>query len=155
MPTELGNILRISERVSYWRYGLDALTCWPRLWLLLPDGAKGDLRDARGDLDAGARTWLWGALFLCWCEVSWWAIPIALLACTGAYCWMKDAARLYGDLVQATFDVYRPLLYKAARREMSANAAGERDAGTALSNYFAKGSDSASFTFAAYPPAEG
>ena len=153
MPTSLGNILRSSEAASDWRYGLDTSVCWPRLWGLLPDGTKKDLADARSDLNAGARVWLWGVLFLLWSGVSLWAIPAALTVCVTAYFLMKQAARAYGDLVQATFDVYRPALYKAIRREMAKNAADEREIGLALSRYLAQGSDDVDFVFTA--PADG
>jgi hypothetical protein len=150
-PTDLGNILRAFETASDARYGLDAGICWSRLWLLLPDGARKEISDARGDLDAGTRAWFWGALFALWFLVSWWALGFAVAACIGAYLWMKDAARIYGELIQAAFDVYRGALYTAVRREMPANAADEKNCGLALTAYFYKGSDDPAFVFKTTP----
>lgn len=153
MPTSLGNILRFSERVSDWRYGLDSIVCWSRIWLLLPDGAKKELADARADLDVGARAWFWGMLFVVWSGITILALAIAILVCVGAYWWMKNAASVYGDLIQAVFDVYRPSLYNALRIPMAPNAGEERNAGIALSSYLANGSDNPALVFAA-PPEE-
>ena len=44
MPTRLGNILRAAEQRPLEKYGLDAIVCWSRLWLLLPDAVKKDLQ---------------------------------------------------------------------------------------------------------------
>lgn len=59
MPTKLGNILRAAESRPYDKYGLDAVICWSRLWLLLPDGVKKELQEARSNLNTAARFWLW------------------------------------------------------------------------------------------------
>lgn len=114
MPTRLGNLLRAYERKSYEKYGLDAVICWPRLWLLLPDPVKLDLSAARNDLDAATRLWIWGVLFIFCTLLNGWALPIGLLVAVLAYYgWMLPAAEIYGILVEATFDTQRHQLYEA------------------------------------------
>jgi len=45
-PTRLGNILEAYESYPDWRYGMDSVFYWSRLWLTLD-------KDARADIDAG------------------------------------------------------------------------------------------------------
>jgi hypothetical protein len=135
MPTRLGNILRTAERYAGDRYGLDAIICWPRLWLLLPDPTKKDLQDARTELNNAVRLFLWSTLLLIWTIWSWWAIPIALIAAAFAYCWAIDAAEVYASVIEATFDVHRHLLYQALRREIPEDLNEERCVGKQLTNY--------------------
>jgi hypothetical protein len=63
MPTRLGNILRTAEQRPLEKYGLDAIVCWSRLWLLLPETARKDVQEARADLNTAVRVWLWSLLF--------------------------------------------------------------------------------------------
>src|SRR5580693_6505344 len=53
LPTRLGNTLRAAE--SYpgdgERWGLDAVFWWPRLYLILPDGARQQVDEARSSVD--------------------------------------------------------------------------------------------------------
>jgi hypothetical protein len=127
MPTQLGNTLRAAELRPNLKYGLDAIVCWPHLWLLLPEQARADLNGARQTLNTGARVWLWSLLFaLVWSpfgllrwlgnspwpavELSIWALwpaVLGLLSAWFAYGWMLEAAGSYGDLIEAAFDLYR------------------------------------------------
>ena len=50
----LGNTLRAAESWPTRKYGLDAVTVWPRLWLVLPDRASQELVAARASLDGSA-----------------------------------------------------------------------------------------------------
>jgi len=59
MPTKLGNIIRATESRPYDKYGLDAVICWPRLWLVLPNEVKKELQEARSNLNTAARFWFW------------------------------------------------------------------------------------------------
>jgi hypothetical protein len=79
MPTKLGNILLAAENRPMEKYGLVTAICWPRLWLLLPDGTKKELAEARASLDTAARIVLWSFLFLVWTNWAWW-IPLVTLA---------------------------------------------------------------------------
>lgn len=139
LPTRLGNILRAAERRPYDRYGLDAVVCWPRLWLLLPDSVKKDLQAARGELNNAARLVLWSLLFLIWSIWVWWSIPLALLSALFSYSWSLDAAEAYAGLIEATFDLHRQLLYQALRWHMPDNADDERRVGKQLTVYLWRG----------------
>jgi hypothetical protein len=139
LPTRLGNILRAAERRPRDRYGLDAIICWPRLWLLLPDPAKQELQAARTELNSSARLVLWSLLFLIWSIWAWWAIPLALISALLAYRWSLDAAEVYASLIEATFDLYRPLLYQALRWRIPDDPDEERRVGQQLTTYLWRG----------------
>lgn len=143
MPTRLGNILRAAERKPQTKYGLDAIICWPRLWLLLPDSVKQDLQDARSDLNNAARLWLWSLLFILWAFFgAWWAPPLGILSALFAYYnWAIAAATAYGDLLEATFDLYRHLLYESLRWHLPSDPTEERRAGEQLTKYLWQGFD--------------
>jgi hypothetical protein len=149
MPTRLGNILRATERRPSERYGLDAIICWSRLWLLLPDTTRKDLQEARAELNTAARLWLWSLLFSVWTFLgAWWAFPIgAIAAWFTYYVWILDAANTYADLVDAAFDIHRTLLYKSLRWQLPATAAAEIEAGKQLTEYLWNGSDSDTLQF--------
>jgi hypothetical protein len=141
MPTRLGNILRTAERRPLEKYGLDAIICWSRLWLLLPEAAKKDLQDARADLNNAARLWLWSILFLVWSSLgAWWTVPLGILSALFAYYnWAIAAAITYGDLIEASFDLYRHLLYESLRWNLPTDANEERRVGQQLTEYLWRG----------------
>lgn len=153
MPTRLGNILRAAEVRPLHKYGLDAVICWPRLWLLLPESVKGDLTGARDKLDNAARLWLWGVLFLVWTVWSWWAVPVSLLTILVAHRWLLSSAEVYGSLLESTFDLFRGSLYKSLRWPLPSNPGEERKFGEDVTAYFWRGSDSSSPNFLP-PPTE-
>ena len=140
MPTRLGNLLRSAEGHSLERYGLDAIVCWPRLWILLPESVKNELRSARSDLNAAARAWLWCLLFTVWGFWLWWLLPIGLLAATWSYYgWAIPAAENYGELIRASFDIYRKLLYDGLRWHLPEDPEEERRVGKQLTMYLWRG----------------
>ena len=137
LPTRLGNILRAAERRPLKRYGLDAIVCWSRLWLLLPEAPRTDLTAARADLNAAARVWLWSILFMIWCPIfgAWWALLGAIVALWTYYTWLLDAASIYAELINAAFDTHRHLLYKSLRFPLPVNSSTEIQAGQQLNQY--------------------
>lgn len=139
LPTALGNTLRARERAPERKYGLEAVICWPRLWLLLPDRAREDLAAARETLFRRTELVLWGLLFLAWTPFSLWAIVIGLIWAFVGYNLALQAAQSFGDLLESAFDLYRHLLYEALGWEKPADLAAEREAGQRLSAFLWRG----------------
>jgi hypothetical protein len=164
MPTRLGNILRSAERAPLQKYGLDAIICWSRLWMLLPDAVKKDLQEARTNLNNAARVWLWSILFCCiWTFVSCWLLTMSKsptstsnatavflflqilattwqlilgsLSATFAYNWALEAASTYGELIEAAFDLHRHLLYQSIRWNIPPDPDVEKRVGQELTQY--------------------
>lgn len=148
MPTRFGNLLRAAEKRPKEKYGLDAVVCWPRFWLLLPDGAKNDLVEARSALNRAIIAWFWSLVFFVWTIWSWWAVPVSLAGLWLSYQCVLNAADVYGDLVESVFDVHRLILYKSLRWEVPANAHEEREAGGKITQYIWRGSDDVATKFA-------
>jgi hypothetical protein len=148
MPTRIGNILRASEALATDKYGLDAVALWPRLWLVLPDSAREQLASARTALDGAVAASLWGLLF---CGFAVWnllAIPVGLaVAAITITFWIPARAKLYGDLVEAAYDLYRGALYEQLRWPVPANPQEERAQGERLTSYLWRGSDAPEPTF--------
>lgn len=140
MPTELGNILRASETKPEEKYGLNAVICWPRLWLLLPEEARSEISQARASLDTGAHVLFWSLLFIVWSIWAWWAL-LGVLVAILAYRGMLSAATIYADLVESAFDVHRQALYHALRWPLPRDPASEQQIGQELTQYLWRGSD--------------
>jgi hypothetical protein len=141
LPTRLGNILRASETRPISKYGLDAVICWPRLWLLLPDANREDVAAARDKMDDGVRLVLWGILSLVWGIWVWWLVPIAVVVIFVSYYVTLLAAADFSDLVEAVFDTRRTLLYDALGWPLPKTPAEETDLGEALTKFLVRGSD--------------
>lgn len=140
LPTALGNILRAAEAAPRERYGLDAVICWPRLWMLLPQEVRQVLGESRRALDLQVELWAWGLLFLGWVFLWPWAALIAIGWMWLAYALMLDAARIYADLLESAFDLYRWKLYEAAGWEKPAlSGEAEIALGQRLTEFFWRG----------------
>ena len=135
MPTRLGNLLRASEYRSKERYGLDSVICWPRLWLLLPDSTRKELQEARTLLNTAVRACLWSILFIVWTPLAWWAPLLAFFAARISYHLALSTAAAYVDLLEATFDVHRHLLYQSLRVTPPKNPLKESEDGKKLTQY--------------------
>lgn len=140
LPTRLGNLLRASEDRPGERYGLDAATCWPHLWLVLDESTRSELVAARASLNGAAQLWLWSIAFAVWTLWAWWALPAAVVGAAYAYYVAAlSAARTFGALVEAAFALHRHRLYRALRWPLPERPADEPAAGEALSLYLLRG----------------
>jgi hypothetical protein len=141
MPTGLGNILRAAETWPRDKYGLDAIICWPRLWLTLSDEVRSEISKARTEIDQAVVYFIWGLLLLVWSLVflnpfvALTTIIVTAVICTFAYWWAKQRAKAFADLIEATFDLYRAGLYDALRFEKPEDPSDEPAVGENLTAY--------------------
>jgi hypothetical protein len=152
MPTRLGNVLRAAESRPGDRYGLDAVVCWPRLWLVLPETAQAEVTAARAVLNTRAETLLWAVLFAVWGVFAWWAPVVGLLVATAIYRSMLGAAAIYGDLIVSCYDLHRSELYKALRWPLPLSLQDEPAQGRALTQYLGRGTAAGTIVFAVEDP---
>jgi hypothetical protein len=115
-PTWIGDRLRVvGERVHH-QYGLDPNAAWPRLWLVLPEATREELRTARAELAGAARLVGWALVFAVLAAALWWpaAVVAAILAPIG---WneARTRAETFASLVEASFDVYSVALAAAVQ----------------------------------------
>lgn len=152
LPTPIGNILRAAERRPADKYGLDTVTVWPHLWLLLPEDTRKELRAARTSLNTSVAAAIWGVLFCAFAPFAALAIPIGLAATAVAVTVVVPArAQAFGDLVEAAYDLHRVGLYQQLRWPLPANPGEEHACGRQLTAYLRRGSEAAAPTFT--PPA--
>jgi hypothetical protein len=147
MPLKLGNILRAAEERPRDKYGLNAIVCWPRLWLILSAEVKTELTAARTSIDTWTLAGFWGLLFMVWGVWAWWAPLVGLLSAFTAYRGMLAAAEVYADVIESVFDVHRRILYQALRWPLPDNPAAEWQSGKQLSSYLWRGSHQPQPTF--------
>jgi hypothetical protein len=139
MPTRLGNVVRAAESRPYYWYGLDAVRCWSRMWLVLPDTSKTEVGAARADLDTAVTWWTWSALTAVWTVFTPWALLIAVVGCWLSYRALVGAAVRFGELIDAVFDLHRGLLYDALGWQRPAGAEAERAQGKILTQALWRG----------------
>ncbi|MEM9927397.1 MAG: hypothetical protein AAF915_27270 [Cyanobacteria bacterium P01_D01_bin.50] len=88
------------------------------------------------DLNIAARVWLWSLLFILWIFWIWWAVLLGIISAIFAYYyWALNPAIIYGELVEATFDLYRYLLYQSLRWGLPADPNEEHRVGEELTRY--------------------
>lgn len=150
LPTKTGNIMRAGERRPAEKYGLDAIVVWPRLWLLLPDGTRSELSQARSALDSAVAVLIWGVLFFGFTALAWWAALVAIAVVLAMYLyWIPDRASVFADLLESAFDIHRGLLYRSLRWPLPGNPLDERVSGGKITLYLMRGTDEDSPAFTA------
>lgn len=155
MPTELGNVLRTAETRPLDKYGLDGVVLWPRLWFVLPDLARKELIEARKRIDATAQLWLWSVLFWLWAPLLtlWFWVPIVVGSTVAAYAYsnLVREARVYAELFDSIFDLYRRRVYEAIGWPGPTNPGEEQREGKKVTQYLLRGSHESKPTFF-FPP---
>jgi hypothetical protein len=150
MPTWFGNILKTSEIRPAYKYGLDAVGVWPHLWFVLPENARTEMTNARSAVGRAGAGIIWTTATLVF-TIWWpWMPLLSIVALVAAYyLWLIPRARVFADLTEAAFDLYRWQLYKAAHWPPPKNPAEEPAIGKALTQYLLLGNPVAEPTFEA------
>ncbi|GAB1540024.1 hypothetical protein NUACC21_26930 [Scytonema sp. NUACC21] len=129
MPTRLGNILKNAELYSFYRYEIDAVLIWPRLYNLFPERFIQTIAEAKGSLDfmlvVSALSGIFGlvtGVYLVVVQASGWLFLTCfwggLFLAMFAYHSALESALLYAQQIKAGFDLYRNELLKQMRLEL-------------------------------------
>jgi hypothetical protein len=112
-PTWIGDRLAAMDGRIWNEYGLDLTSCWPRLWLVLPDSTRIAVDTARGALLASTVLAGWAALYLL-LGILWWpAVLVGVVVGVTSWRRARSAAAALGDLIESAVDVHGPALATA------------------------------------------
>jgi hypothetical protein len=139
LPTMLGNLHRSAEEYPSIRYGMDIYTVWPRLWLILPDNMQREINHIQNIINNYILLMMWSILFGVWSVWSLWVLPIASAGALLAHINLVHSFRTYGDLIKATFDLYRFSLYESLKMPFPASPEDEHEFGIAITQYLKRG----------------
>jgi hypothetical protein len=166
MPTRLGNVLRSAEDHAVERYQINAVVVWPRLYVLLPDRFIAAVAAAKTPLDLMAALAALASLFAITgtaAAAAWlpWYAALACFAGGALIAWLGyegavQAARPYGQLLRAAFDVHRGLLLDAMQWDRPPSYAAERRQWEQISHLWYQGAPegAAGAGLLGYPAAE-
>lgn len=117
LPTTLGNVMAAWEHYPYRRYGIDAITMWPRLAPLLSKPVSDAIVWAKTRFDMLLNTLI---LLPVWVVLAWtrflepwkiWSAVLLLIVAMAAVLILRRlylaAASAWGDTVKAAFDLHR------------------------------------------------
>ncbi|MFE9201077.1 hypothetical protein [Micromonospora sp. NPDC007230] len=105
-PTWVGDRLHAADVRVHRSYGIDLAAVWPRLWLLLPVEARGELTAVQDRCASAARLAGWGVLYAALGAFWWPALAIGLATLLIARYRARLAVSVYADLVEAAVDLY-------------------------------------------------
>jgi len=135
LPTWIGDRMASIQTRIYTDYHVDLVAAWPRLWLLLPDDRRKEVREAASAFDTAAILAGWGTLYLA-VGVLWW--PSAVV---GAITWLTAWSRgrrsiaTYADLAESVVDLHLTSLGE----QLGLTAAEHTDLGAAINSRLRKG----------------
>ncbi|GGX16909.1 hypothetical protein [Streptomyces lomondensis] len=104
-PFWVGNRLAAVEQRVWGQYRLDLASAWPRLWLLVEDGARLELHTARQTLAAAHRLQAWGVLYGVLAVVWWPAVVLGAGAVVVGVRRARVAAAVLAELVESAVDL--------------------------------------------------
>lgn len=136
LATKMGNSIRAFEVYSRVVYGLDAITAWPRLSMILPEQAREHINHSRAVFDFAVNllltsfitTTVWFVLCIWFHQINDLWIPIVY---SGVFLFSKymldNTARQWGEQVKSAFDLYRADLAEQLGLEMPRSTESEHE----------------------------
>lgn len=112
-PTWMGDRVAAAEHRVRNECGLDLPSAWSRLWLLVPEPTRVDLREARAGFESASRWMAWSVVYAA-TAVAWW--PLAGLAVVTAALSLqlgRAAVASASDLAEAAVDLHGVALARA------------------------------------------
>jgi hypothetical protein len=119
LPTDLGNRIASFESYSLKMYGLDAVTFWDHLNIVMPKESKAPLEEAKSQFDFWLNMMFMPLIVICnvciMCAISRDGSDIvpaigslagSTVVLWGSYNAAKTSVMLWGDTVKAAFDIY-------------------------------------------------
>jgi hypothetical protein len=105
-PTWIGDRIAAASSRVHGQYSLSLDFAWPRLWLILPDLVRTEIKDTRDSFDRAATLQGWGLLYIA-VGIEWWPATAAGLF-TASLAWRRGRASIaaLADLVESAFDLY-------------------------------------------------
>lgn len=141
LPTSFGNIIRAFEVYPYRMYGIDVIPGWSRLLAVVPESYQRLIDHEKSLVDFWVNVCLLSALYgvgyIFWLGYTWlitgtsvpvffWIIALSGGIVAFAYSRAKAAAREWGEVFKATFDLYVPALRTQLMFPTPATPAAER-----------------------------
>jgi len=150
MPTFVGNIIRAAEDHARVRYGLDPIVTWVRLYPSISSTIQDSLEDSLTILNFSVRLMVQSMFFAVvgvTIELASgkWLMILFILAISWtithlAYEAAIQAAKSYGELIRAAFDLYRFDLYQSLHLPLpTQNGDDEQKKGDALTRFLWRG----------------
>jgi hypothetical protein len=106
LPTWIGDRMASMQALVDAEYRLDITTAWPRLWLLLSEDRRQEVRTAASAFNTSAILAGWGSLYLA-VGVLWW--PAAIIGgITCGVAWSRGRRDVvgYAELVESVVDLH-------------------------------------------------
>lgn len=109
-PTWIGDQIAAVEARLRHEHGADLESWWPRLWLVVDDSTRNELRAARSMFDAAALQASWALGYLVVAAIWWPAAVIAAGVWVTGWLRGRAAVRTYAVLVESAVDVNKAVL---------------------------------------------
>jgi hypothetical protein len=137
-PTWMGDRLAGADVRVFAEYRLDLAACWPRLWLVLPEDVREELRTGAKALDEAAVLAGWAVLYAVAAALWWPGAVAALVVYATAWYRGRAASGIVADLVESVVDLHGAAL-GAALGLAPATAVLTPDLGEAVTSRCRKG----------------
>ncbi|MET9248046.1 hypothetical protein [Nonomuraea sp. NPDC003709] len=104
--TWIGDQYNATETRIRTEYSMDLPSVWPRLWMVIPEEARAELRSARATFDSATSLAGWGVCYLL-VGALWWPAALAgILVLAAGWRRGRLAGRLLAFLIESTVDLY-------------------------------------------------
>ncbi|MCC8246710.1 hypothetical protein [Saccharothrix luteola] len=95
----------VEDRVHH-QYAVDLKSWWARLWLVLDDSGRAELRAARAEAEAAVATTTWCVPYAVVGAFWWPAVVVAVCVAVVGWVRVRGAVEVYADLLEAVVDVH-------------------------------------------------